>query len=105
MSLTPCEEIPVSPCAVREEAVEELRDIELEVEEEAREPRVLRDPGAPTEAETERHNVTHLPFRSWCPACVEGKARDKLHKKQEEQEAKGVPEILFDYGFLGAEGE
>jgi hypothetical protein len=47
---------------------EEFRDIELEVEEEAREPKVLRDPGAPTEAEVERHNVTHQPFRSWCPA-------------------------------------
>ena len=106
MSLTPCEETPVRPCAVGGEGVEEeFREIELDVEEEAREPQVLRDPGAPTEAEVEKHNVTHLPFRSWCPACVEGKARDKHHKKREYQHNKEIPEIVFDYGFMGAEGE
>ena len=106
MSLAPCEESPVRPDVVSGE--EEFRDIELEVdkeEDEALEPRVLRDPGAPTEAEVERHNVTHLPFRSWCPACVEGKARDKPHRKSEEQDSKAVPELVFDYGFLGSEGE
>ena len=58
----PCEEDdPVRPHF--EESGEEFRDIELECEgEEAREPCVLRDPGAPTESEVERHNVTHLPF-------------------------------------------
>ena len=101
----PCEEDdPVRPHF--EESGEEFRDIELECEEEeAREPCVLRDPGAPTEAEVERHNVTHMPFRSWCPACVEGKARDKYHQKAEGQVGKEVPEIVFDYCFLGSEGE
>ena len=64
---------------------EEFQDIEFEVEDEsgeAREPRMLRDPGAPTEAEVEQHNVTHLPFRAWCPACVEGKTCDWKHRKQ-----------------------
>ena len=101
----PCEEDdPVRPKP--EESGEEFRDIELECEEEeAREPRVLRDPGAPTEAEVERHNMTHMPFRSWCPACVEGKARDKHHQKSEDQGEKGIPEIVFDYCFLGSEDE
>ena len=89
-----------------EESGEEFRDIELECEEEeARDSCVPRDPGAPTEAEVERHNVTHMPFRSWCPACVEGKARDKHHHKAEAQGEKEVPEIVFDYCFLGSEGE
>ena len=89
MRLTPCEEFLVRPCvwAVDEnEGVEEFRDIELETEEmeEAREPQILRDPGTPTPAEVEKHNATHLPFRSWCPACVEGKARDKPHRQRED---------------------
>ena len=71
-------------------------------EEEALDPCVLR---APTEAEVDRRNVTHMPFRSWCPACVEGKARDKHHHKAEAQGEKEVPEIVFDYCFLGSEGE
>ena len=103
----PCEEDePVRPHF--EESGEEFGDIELECEEEeeeAREPCVLRDPGAPTESEVERHNVTHMPFRSWCLACVEGKARDKHHQKAEGQVGKEVPEIVFDYCFLGSEGE
>ena len=83
-------------CGVEDE---EFHEMHLEVEEEAgeaREAKTLRDPGAPTEAEVERHNVTHLPFRSWCPACVEGKARDRKHKKQADQDFKAVPEVVFD---------
>ena len=72
---------------------------------EAREPRTRRDPGAPTEAEIEQHNVTHLPFRAWCPSCVEGKARDRPHRKQEDVDEKGLPVVVFDYGFLGARDE
>ena len=51
-------------------------------------------------SEVERHNVTHMPFRSWCPECVEGKARDKHHLKVEGQ----VDKMVFDYCFLGSEG-
>lgn len=107
MNLEPAEVVPVRPwevCGLDGE--EEFREIQLEVEEEeARKPRTLRDPGAPTEVEVEQHNVTHLPFRAWCPACVEGKARDKPHRKLDDSENKGLPEVVFDYGFLGAEGE
>ena len=86
---------------------EEFRDIELEVEnesQEARAPKVFRDPGAPTETEIEQHNVTHLPFRAWCPSCVEGKARDRAHRRQDVEE-KSSAEVVLDYGFLGAQRE
>lgn len=37
-------------------------------------------------------------------ACVSGKARDRLHKRgEEEHELKRVPEVVFDYAFLGSE--
>ena len=42
--------------------------------------KTLTDPGKPTQAEIDRHNVNHLPFRSWCPQCVAGRARDRPHK-------------------------
>jgi hypothetical protein len=110
--ILPCEElVPVRPCPndVVDGGGVEFQEIEFGEEEaqesEAREPKTLRDPGAPTPAEVERHNVTHMPYRSWCPACVEGKARDKHHSLNDEQDVKGIPEIVFDYGFLGAEGE
>ena len=31
---------------------------------------IAKSPGCPTYEEIERHNVTHLPYRSWCPVCV-----------------------------------
>ena len=46
-------------------------------EEEFQRPRVRRDPGQPTAAEVEEHNVTHIPYRPWCEACNRGKARKK----------------------------
>ena len=66
--ILPCEELePVRPCSDVDvnDGGDEFREIEFEEEpienDEARQPKILRDPGAPTEAEVERHNVTHMP--------------------------------------------
>lgn len=84
-------------------------EIELEVEEEVsgegRAPITLRDPGAPIQEDVDQRNITHVPYRAWCPACVSGRARDRDHHKKEGQDEKRVPELVFDYAFLGAEGE
>ena len=93
--------------ALKEENVEEhFGEIHLdgEAEEEAQQPRALRDPGAPTSKEIAEHNLTHIPFRSWCPSCVVGKARDRAHLKQADSE-KQLPEVVFDYCFMANEGE
>ena len=98
--------LPVRPCEIEvgemdNEDFEELTFEEVESEE-GRQPEVLRDPGAPTSKDIEEHNVTHIPFRSWCPHCVTGKAQDRPHRmKKEAQMDKQVPEIVFDYGFFG----
>ena len=36
--------------------------------------RVIPDPGQPTRQQIEDHRVDHLPYRSWCPECVAGRA-------------------------------
>ena len=69
-------------------------------EEEAQRLRVLRNPGTPTQAEVEVHNLTHLPYRSWCPACVAGKARDRGHEASVTDYSEGVPQIVMDYCFM-----
>ena len=33
-------------------------------------------PEGPTESEKREHEVTHMPFRSWGPACVQARAAD-----------------------------
>ena len=34
---------------------------------EARKARMPADPGRPTQKEVDEHNLSHWPFRSWCP--------------------------------------
>ena len=96
---------PVSPVddILDVEVDGEHQDIEFEEEvvgDEVRGPKLLKDPGAPSPAEVERHNVTHMPYRSWCPICVEGRARDRPHRHQAGQESNELSEVVFDYGFL-----
>ena len=79
--------------AVKEKTVEELdkdveehenklRDIELEIEaEDAVIPRGLAKTYTPTKEEYDRHCLTHLPYRSWCPICIQAKKKNIAHKK------------------------
>lgn len=62
-----------------------------------------KGPGLPTPDQAERHNVTHNP--SWYPACLAGKARGRLQQRAKDDEPRRVSEVVFDYAFLGSEGE
>jgi hypothetical protein len=83
------------------EDAEEVIDMREEPEE-ARVPKVLKSPFQLTAQEVEERNLTHLPFRNWCPQRIMGEARNIPHKKQKDMEHL-VPHIHVDYGFLGAE--
>ena len=39
----------------------------------------------PTQEEIDLHRITHLPYRPWCPECVEGFAREWPHRHKEVQ--------------------
>ena len=67
-----------------------------------RNPRKLMDPRLPTQQEVDEHNLTHLPYRSWCPYCVGGKGKMAAHFKQ--IRADGLPEIHLDYCFMATDG-
>ena len=41
------------------------------------------------------HNLTHLPFRSWCPHCVRGKVKDQQSAKPTDRQ----PVCQVDYCF------
>ena len=65
----------------------------------------VRDPGAPTSAEVAEHEITHLPHRSWCAACVSGRSRDRQHRRLDGRDQLEVPCVVFDFGFFGGEGD
>ena len=64
-------------------------------------PTVPKAPFMVTKEEREAHEVTHTPFRSWCPYCVRSRARNSPHKSREEtSKREGVPKIALDYFFM-----
>ena len=64
--------------------------------------KVIKDPGLPTPEERERHNMTHNPYRSWCPICVEARGKEDPHRKTKKKEDNDeIPEIGLDYKTFG----
>ena len=85
--------------AAEDEMVEEDKGSDDEIEAGAvRGPRHVRDVNLPSKAEVERHNLTHLPFRSWCPFCVKGKGKEAPHHRTKEG-AGELPEVSLDFCF------
>ena len=66
--------------------------------------RRLQDPRLPSQKDIELHELTHLPYRNWCPVCVRCRGRDLDHRKAVDEE-RGVSEYAFDYCFPGDEFE
>ena len=57
-------------------------------------------PQMPSKEEVDKHNLTHIPFRSWCPHCVRGKSVSKYHKKTKVGRDNELPVISMDYAYL-----
>jgi hypothetical protein len=73
--------------------------------EEAQAARVQRDPGQPTRAEKEDHEVTgHVSFRTWCKHCLAGRGRGQPHLGADGEE-EGLPAVGIDYGFMGQDDD
>ena len=58
-----------------------------------------RDLGAPSLADREAYETTHLPFRSRCPERVTGRRDNPSHQKVA-AEARDLPEVGMDYCYL-----
>ena len=66
--------------------------------------RALPAPPQPTPEMVASHNVSHIPFRSWCSHCVRGRGKS-YYRKKVSHEADSRPVVSLDYGFFGAPGE
>ena len=44
-------------------------------------PESERIPNTPSVEEYVKHQITHYPFKSWCPICVKNAAQNNPHKK------------------------
>jgi len=61
-----------------------------------------RAPIRPSKAERDAHEVSHLPFRAWCSACVRARAKAHVHFHQHHEEEQ-VSTVSMDYMFLGSD--
>ena len=59
-------------------------------------------PYKPTRDEVEDHNLTHLPYRSWCRHCIRGRGKETSHQQQDGED-RTVPEFHMDFCFPGYE--
>ena len=82
---------------ISEGQVPEEGDHVSSADEECEPKRIAPDPGMPTQAEIDDHNVDHLPYRSWCACCVRGKATGEPHRRIHVEST--IPTIAFDYMF------
>ena len=64
--------------------------------------KMRRNPADPTPEQRARHDATHLPFRPWCPVCVEARGTEDLHyRATAEEQAEGKAQICIDYCEIG----
>jgi hypothetical protein len=88
---------PVEDGSTEEEEIE-IQDIEGD--QDAEPLRVARDPKLPFQADIECHRCSHIPFRSWCRWCVQGRARGDQHLRST---GSSVPIVGLDYVSIGGD--
>ena len=81
-------------------AVPEVADPDL-YESSARRLKGLPAPGDPTLTGRKEHELTRLPFRSWCPTCVRAKSKQNHSRTLKTKQ----PALQLDYAFLGDKSE
>ena len=66
-------------------------------------PKGLPAPTLPSKSEIELHNLTHIPYRNWCPHCVAARRKNDPHLLSLDERT--VPLFVADYCFLGDEAD
>ena len=54
---------------------------QLDISGETKTPSALRTPGPPTDTARMLHNMTHAPFRDWCPFCLARRTISSPHRR------------------------
>ena len=61
---------------------------------EGREPNILRGPVRPSAEAVDRHNATHMPYRSWCEVCVKARGKEDPHRRKRAKKVEELGEEL-----------
>ena len=89
-------EVPYQP---GEEKAIDVDVLEAEDEVTVQPGECLPVPKSPSAKEIAIHNLTHLPYRSWCRHCVAARRPNSQHRTLHSQ--RSTPLLVADYCFLG----
>ena len=84
--------------SVREEPQREETGQETEGEEEGVSAKMARRKIMPSSEEIRQHNLSHVPYRNWCPHCVAGRGRSKPHRGHTSE--REIPVIGMDFFYF-----
>ena len=62
--------------------------------EEGREALAAPAPRSPSKMERDQHELTHTPYRAWCPHCVRMRGRNTAHRKMKRKKIMDTEDIL-----------
>ena len=88
------------PANAARDAAEADDVVDAEDGEEVQMPRGIPPPPEPTAAEIARHNLTHYPYRSWCPHCLASRRPNSHHRQSRSTSSRKVPLFCADYCFV-----
>ena len=62
------------------------------------------DPVKPSQKEIDEHELTHLPFRTWCRECVHRRGVEMPHRARIGDDGDRLMKLNVDFMFLGPRG-
>ena len=80
--------------AVLDMETKDGQELEAAEEEPAERVHVLPTPFQPTHSQYCDHCVTHFPYQSWCPHCVEGRGREFGHQHRTKEPGRGSSHLV-----------
>ena len=80
----------------RREYREEMPTEEEDEQQSANKAKAMMQPVQPTPQEIQQHNLTHMPYRSWCPVCIQSRGRQTSHQQQTSKQ----PVIQVDFTYI-----
>ena len=63
-------------------------------------PRGAPEPQTPAPDVVARHNLTDLPYASWCLHCLAARRSNNSHSRREESFRRMIPLLVLDYCFV-----
>ena len=66
--------------------------------------RARKPPPEPTTEELDKHELTHVVFRSWCKHCISGRAKEDPHRSVATHEGR-TPKVMLDWMFFTSDQE